>query len=209
MIRKRLFIPISILIVLAGLWWLYGEYTAMSSIAHELERQETVAFLQKNAAPYIASGALQSSDPTIQRDAFASFFKDVQSPTLFRIKVWSKDKVILWSDLEDIIGRQYADNKEVARAFEGTPVISIGQPKLEHVSERQLVQLLEVYAPMYDESGNIFVVIETYTVGADISSEISQSLLVKVLLTLLAIVVLIGIARVLLRGAPSSNAARL
>lgn len=192
-LRTIVSVVLSLVVISAAGWWFYTEYTDVSRTAHETKRQTTITFVQSHADPFIATGELTNPDPNIQRGAYEKFFASVQSPELFRIKVWNREYVVVWSDLPEIIGVQYSDNEEVRRAFEGDAVLSIGQPKLEHISERQLVQILEVYVPVRDASGNIITVIETYTVGDDIASEVANTLWMDALLALILAVLGVGI----------------
>lgn len=195
----KFLIPLALIILMVCGWWFYTQYLRISTAVHDQERQTTAAFLDAAARPYVVSGAFMSEDRAVRDAAFTSFFQDVQSPDLFRVKAWNRDYSIVWSDLADLIGTQYKDNQAVAEAFDGTPVLSIGVPKLEHVSERQLVQLLEVYAPVHDTDGNVVLVFETYTAGSPIPPEAGKEISLYASSALGAALILIFGAGFLLR----------
>lgn len=95
---------------------------------------------------------------------FASYFAKVQSPELLRIKVWNSDHTIIWSNLSESIGQQFADNHELDEAFEGEVEMEIEKEKEEHVSERHYDEFAEIYVPIYGaaDSREVIGVIEIY-----------------------------------------------
>lgn len=198
-LATKILIPCAIVILVGAGWWFYGRYVEIGAIAHKAESERVASYIESRAEPYITSGAFLSTDETKRTEAFETFFKEIQSPDIFRVKIWTKDYTILWSDLQDIIGNQYSDNAEVASAYQGNIVLSIGQPKLEHISERQVVQLLEVYVPVRDLKGDISLVVETYAVGEELSSEASTLLAWKGLAALLGAILLIALLGFVLR----------
>lgn len=184
--------------VLAG-WYIYGRYVAIGSAEHKAEGEEIATFVSERAAPFVNSGALLNQNEAQRTAAFEAFFAQIQSPSLFRLKAWTDDYRVLWSDLPEIIGTQHSENTAVEEAYQGIVSLSVGQPKLEHVSERQVVQLLEVYTPVRDAEGAVVLVVETYNVGKPLSDASATRLMLEFVGVLLGAVVLTIVGRLVFR----------
>ena len=79
---------------------------------------------------------------------------------LWRAKIWDDDGTILWSDQEELIGRQFAFSPEEA-ALLGTSDVHAELSDLqgsEHALERAAGEMLEVYAGAFDASGGPLLV---------------------------------------------------
>lgn len=183
---------------LAG-WFMYVRYVAIGATEHKAEGEEIAALIRERAVPFVNSGALTSQDEASRSAAFEAFFAQIQSPSLFRLKAWTSDFHVLWSDLPEIIGTEHPDNQEVARAYAGEVNLSVGQPKLEHVSERQVVQLLEVYTPISDAQGNVVLVVETYNVGRPLSDQSATRLMFELAGVLVGAVLTVMLGRLVFR----------
>ncbi|MBF0350485.1 MAG: PAS domain S-box protein [SAR324 cluster bacterium] len=80
-----------------------------------------------------------------------------------RVKVWSRDSVILWSDQSDLIGQAFPDNDELEEALAGEIVAEMKHPeKTEHVHETEYVKIIELYVPIQFDSINVDFVFEVY-----------------------------------------------
>jgi response regulator RpfG family c-di-GMP phosphodiesterase len=78
------------------------------------------------------------------------FLDDLLSiKSIFRIKVWSGDGTILWSDRPELIGRNFRDNSHFQSALGGSVSWELGKPrKAEHAFERKEEMVLEIYTPV-------------------------------------------------------------
>lgn len=83
-------------------------------------------------------------------------------PGVFRIKVWSKNGTILWSDHAELIGQNFADNYHFQIASSGIVTYNNkGFRKFEHQTEQDERIVVEVYLPVYD-GDRIIGVMELY-----------------------------------------------
>ncbi len=95
-------------------------------------------------------------------------------PDIVRVKVWNASAQIVWSNEQALIGKQFADNNEVKRAFAGAVVSEISETsEPEHEHERQYRRLMELYVPIHlPHTAKIPLVVEVYqgldTLYADI-----------------------------------------
>jgi len=84
-------------------------------------------------------------------------------PSIIRIKVWNKDRVVVWSDDRRLVGQRFLDNDELTEAFEGKIASELsGLAKSEQKFERPYKKLLELYVPIQSPDGNVPTVFEIY-----------------------------------------------
>lgn len=92
-------------------------------------------------------------------------------PNLVRLKIWNRDRVVIWADLPEMVGRRYADNHGVADVLAtGEKVVELTwkgheREESEHEleDENSKKKLLELYVPItFPGSNQIDVVFEVY-----------------------------------------------
>src|SRR3990172_8938861 len=86
-------------------------------------------------------------------------------PEVVRVKAWNRDSTVLWSDDSRLIGQQFANNKELRKAFSGNVAVEIKQlGKSEHALDRTEFSILaEVYVPIFSANKREVVgVLEIY-----------------------------------------------
>jgi len=95
---------------------------------------------------------------------FTQFFNEIDTDEIERIKVWSIDQVVVYSDDKSIVGESFHDNDELKESLDGGNVVTeiSDLTKSESVSEKSFGQLIEMYIPIKSNSGKIIGVIETY-----------------------------------------------
>lgn len=122
---------------------------------------ETVSSMAQSSVPEEAFTGGPTTDKSV---VFASFFREVQTQNIFRIKIWNRDYQILWSNASEDIGKVFRDNHEVEEALEGEveKEIETHDTKGEHQSEQQYSNFAEVYVPIKNDAGEIIGVVETY-----------------------------------------------
>ncbi len=80
-----------------------------------------------------------------------------------RVKVWTADGTILYSDARDLVGRSFPPSRDLVEAFDGET--RTGAPDLtrpENVAERKYGALTEFYLPVEAADGSIGAVFEVY-----------------------------------------------
>src|SRR5437867_3522511 len=85
-------------------------------------------------------------------------------PEVVRVKVWSRDAEILWSDQPGLIGQRFPDNDELHGALAGHVEVEIKRlGKSEQRYEQRISDTLaEVYVPIVSRAGRVVGVIEVY-----------------------------------------------
>ncbi len=86
------------------------------------------------------------------------------NPSIKRIKVWNLDRVIVWSDIRQLVGKQSLDDKELMKALNGSISSGIISPgKRENETEGRYTRLLELYIPIRSgHEGNVKAVFGIY-----------------------------------------------
>jgi hypothetical protein len=99
--------------------------------------------------------------------------------------------MVVWSDLDGLVGQRFPDNHEVKEALAGGIEFEIGKPKDEHVSERSFDALSEIYIPFVNANGEVAGVFEVYRpvmpLKQEIASQFRKSLTAVVTFAMLAL----------------------
>ncbi len=97
--------------------------------------------------------------------------------SIFRVKAWSRDGTIVWSDQADEIGQKFPDDPPLVEALTGQPAYELGESeKAENVDEKTRGSLLQVYTPVL-KSGSAVGVIELYESNSDLFAQIARNTL--------------------------------
>lgn len=128
-------------------------------------KSQVVSFIRTHAtAAGITAEDFATTSADRHQEVFAAYFAEIQSPEILRIKVWDRNFTIIWSNLTETIGQQFADNHELEEALEGEVEIEIEAGKEEHVSERHYTEFAEIYVPILDanDPASVVGVVEVY-----------------------------------------------
>ena len=108
---------------------------------------------------------------------FSESFKGVDTSEILRIKVWSVDGTVVFSDDKSLVGKNFQDNESFQEAIHGDIISEIQEPvKPENVEETGYGQLMEIYVPITSNDGNIIGIIETYTSLDRVNSSINETI---------------------------------
>jgi class 3 adenylate cyclase len=98
--------------------------------------------------------------------------------TIFRVKVWSSDGTIVWSDQQVEIGQKFPDDDTLREALTGKAAYELGtSEKQENLgTEADKGSLLQVYTPVM-RNGAAVGVIELYEANRDLFAQIARNTL--------------------------------
>lgn len=98
--------------------------------------------------------------------------------TIFRVKVWSTDGTIVWSDQKEEIGQKFPDDDTLQEALTGKAAYELGtSEKQENLgTEADKGSLLQVYTPVL-RNGTAIGVIELYEANRDLFAQIARNTL--------------------------------
>lgn len=121
-------------------------------------------FIELQAKQHLTPDDFVPKDFAAKNKTFSQFFQEIGTSEIVRIKVWSPDQTIVYSDEKDIVGKTFQDDDELEEAIDdGNPVSEISDlEKSESGSEKNFHQLIEMYVPIKSDSGKVVGVIETY-----------------------------------------------
>ena len=90
----------------------------------------------------------------------------VEIPGVFRIKFYSVDGTVVWSNEAKLIGSRYENNEELDEALQGQIEVEMGLEKEEHEYERDIhseKETTEIYVPLISRiDGEVYGVVEIY-----------------------------------------------
>jgi diguanylate cyclase (GGDEF)-like protein/PAS domain S-box-containing protein len=120
-----------------------------------------------------------SGDPSASSAAGvdAALVRLVRGGDLLRIKVWSANGTVLYSDLPQLVGKHFAVDEDLADTFAGETSASIADAsEPENVFERGLADhLLSVYLPIHGTDGKVVAAFETYQDAAPIEADVAAA----------------------------------
>lgn len=141
-------------------------------------QQVTAGMLSQEVAHEFAAGDFSRPRTALDYDIVSEKMKKLSlGLNIERIKVWDKEKVVIWSDSRELVGKRFPDNEDVAEAFAGKIVCEMSRlAKTEHKFEQEYERLLELYIPIrFDPEGEIENVFEIYKNIDLLYAEISRS----------------------------------
>jgi hypothetical protein len=161
--RQKIILSLALIATLGVGLWLYSYYERLREKAYQARKIEIAEYIQRRAGQMVQPEDFAVRNPPQSRHAFEAFFDAIQTPELFRIKVFSREPKIIWSNLKEIVGQDASTNPDVKAAFEnGEVLLKFKSSKPEQISERQFQEFTETYVPIRTATGAIVGVIEVY-----------------------------------------------
>ena len=172
------FLLFSLVILLAGMgsigFWIQQE---IKQVVTHRNAEVTALYVNSFLAPHLqdfeADAAFSSSDLEVFDELLTgtALGRDVVS-----FKLWSVDGIILYSHQVDLIGLAFA-HPELEQALGGDLVAELSDlSKPDNVYERaQWDSLIETYAPVTDENGQVVAVAEFYQDPEQLLSDIGRA----------------------------------
>ena len=173
-LRFALYSAIALLIASLGILW-FVRHEAQQSAEREVgQRARLVAGgLSHQLRPSDFSAPVEGS----RLDTLDEFFEERLMGGLVRIKLWSRDGTVTYSNEHSLIGTRESDVDDLARALRGETVQEVGRLSDEGEVESDL-KVLEAYVPMYVEgSRQPAGVLEVYQDYGPVAAEVRSILL--------------------------------
>lgn len=139
-------------------------------------KTEIANFVRIQANIHIPKEIFSESDIIKTQNIFNSFFKEIDTDEILRIKVWNKNAKIIAANDRSIIGKTFSDNTMFQEAIKGKVVAEIKSPVArDNIKEQGYGQLMEVYVPIINSEGEVVGIIETYTILDDLNTQIKNT----------------------------------
>ncbi|MEA2575962.1 MAG: hypothetical protein QOH93_3260, partial [Chloroflexia bacterium] len=138
-----------------GLGWLLERQLEASTLRQEAEG--AASQVQRILNPNVTLADLQGSMTAERRQALDDLIgRYVLDGNVARVKIWSPDGMVLYSDEPDLIGKQFEAEAEVLRAMSGEVVMNVSDlEEDENVDERgKFSKLFEIYVPLTPSDSN-------------------------------------------------------
>ncbi len=122
--------------------------------------------------------------------------------TIFRVKAWSADATIVWSDSPQEIGQKFPGDPPLVEALgTGRAAYELGESeKEENVSEKDKGSLLQVYTPVM-RYGSAVGVIELYEANRDLFAQIARNtLFVEILVAAAGLLLYVALFTIFFRA---------
>jgi two-component system NarL family sensor kinase len=147
-------------IIAAGAFWVVSR----NAVSEATRNAQEVAAIDGRSivGPAITDG-VASGDPAALALLDQVVHDRVLSKRVVRVKLWSTDGTVLYSDAASAIGRKFVlGDEERAAIKNGTVVADVSNlNRPENLTEKPFGRLLEVYLPVESASGRVFL-FETY-----------------------------------------------
>ena len=216
----RVSVALPAILIVVGMAFVASEIVAgqLRQAATESARQNVEAIVRGYVDPSISEANLDigaDPDPAIDDQ----LERLTASGEILRINIWSRDGRVAYSTDEELRGKRFSIDEELARAFGGETVATYegeaeevaqgdqGGPLVDELGEDVPDLVLEVYVPIRGTTdGNAFGVYEVYEDARPIESRVTAGKNEVFLVALIAAASLLGL--VLLAFAGSSRILR-
>ncbi|NJD52309.1 MAG: cell wall metabolism sensor histidine kinase WalK [Candidatus Methanoperedens sp.] len=167
----------AIILILLGFMMNYALSAKIEDLVIQRAITTTANHAQQNAGNYFTSDFFSNSDYIKNKDTFEKYYQDVKTNEIVRIKIFDTNGNIIYSDIENLVGQRFPDNKELNEAIAGEIKVEIKRnlDKEENIFEkREYKALMEIYAPI--KMGSVIVgVVEVYHTLDDIETQVNES----------------------------------
>jgi len=167
-----------IVLFLFGFVLNYAISNNIENMMIERAKATTASYVQHNVGNFLTNQDFDAQDHSKHKTQFEKYYSNIQTNEIIRIKVFDTSGTIIYSDVEELIGKNFTDNQELNDAMEGTVEVDINRDlkKQENIYERQQYHgLMEIYIPIkFKGSDRVAGVIELYQVLDNIDMDIHK-----------------------------------
>ena len=170
-------------IMAAALWFIVSDYLIDSILEHEW--QATARMVRGDVKQLLDDYDFTAQDRKSVGPKFAALLAHMRRmPDIIRFKVYNPKGVVIWSDDKRLVGKSFADNRDLQQALKGNIVADISSlDKTENVFEPDSPGgAVEVYVPIFSAVDNrLLGVFETYKRADPITRDLREARLIVLL----------------------------
>jgi len=177
-LKSQIFIFLAILVltlVSSGILMSFfiSEKIYSESLQHSID--ENTNFIKMTAESTLNNNDFTTENYEQKQITFFNFFNNIDTSEIVRIKVWSLDGTIIYSDNKNIVGKNFSDNTNFKNSLTGKIIAEIKEPvKPKNIEEQGYGQLMEIYVPITIDN-EISGIIETYVLLDRVNENISHT----------------------------------
>jgi two-component system sensor histidine kinase HydH len=146
----------------AILWLIVSNYLLKQIL--EREWQTTAQLVRADVRKFLEAYDFQAKDRKSVGHKFAALLDHMRlSPEIVRFRVYNPSALVIWSDDKQLVGKSFADDLQLQSALRGEVIANLSPSSKKGVSDATAPgKIVEVYVPIYSESGQLLGVFETY-----------------------------------------------
>src|SRR5882724_10205402 len=156
-------------IMTSALWFMVSNYLINQIV--EREWQTTAQIVRTDVRTFLEDYDFKAQDRKSVGHKFVALLEHMRlSPDIVRFKVYNPKGIVIWSDDKRLVGKSFIDNPQLQRALRGQVVADMSSlEKHENIFEpKSLSGAVEVYVPIYSESGRELLGVFETPIGAPI-----------------------------------------
>ena len=135
----------------AALSWVIAASLERDMLAREWH--VSGGYIRQEARQWIAPTDFDDPTGSTAQAHFRAFYEEImRMPETIRVKIYDRDRRVVWSDEPRLIGQRFADNPELAEAMAGDTVadLQVASKKAENIFE-PAPRFVELYVPLVFE----------------------------------------------------------
>ncbi|RJQ28821.1 sensor histidine kinase [Candidatus Parcubacteria bacterium] len=138
----------------------------LTSFILEQQKLNSVVFANRLAAEFLRSEDFAAPAASESSSRFENFVLNLQIPGLFRTKIWNREGIIVYSDKQELIGKQFPLTRAFERALDLETVVELKTFDPEdgrYIYESSFGEGMVILAPLtFGASPEVVGVLETY-----------------------------------------------
>ncbi|MCP6719840.1 MAG: ATP-binding protein [Patescibacteria group bacterium] len=138
----------------------------------------SVVFANRLAAEFLLPEDFVRPAEGESRERFELFANNLQIPGLFRVKIWNPEGIIVYSDIEELIGKRFPLRSELQNAFNlktEVNLIKFDPNEPQYFYELSFGEGIEAYAPLtFGASPEVMGVVGTYARSGFLQEQINE-----------------------------------
>jgi len=168
-------IIIIILVIISSIIFSITISDQVKQIAIERAEKTNSLYLSSLANNVLALDDFQPQNFTEKKIVFTNYFMNLKNEETVRLKVWAKDGTIIYSDDDELFGKNFKDNPRFQTSINGDVTSEIKDPiDPENISELGYGQLMEIYIPITLDTIEPIGVIELYFSLDSINNSVAE-----------------------------------
>ena len=160
----------------AALSWVIASSLERDMLAREWELSG--GYIRQEARQWIAPGDFDAAGSPAAQTNFRAFYQEImRMPETIRVKIYDRERRVVWSDEPRLIGQRFTDNPELTEALAGETVadLKVGTKKAENIFEAA-PRFVELYVPLiFDGVPGVAGIAEVYKAPEGVFANIARA----------------------------------